>query len=151
MQLLIVLGYVMFDLMGRVSSQPTSAEKFAAEHNIDIYADRKRMGMSLPRLAQLDSVGRTALHITDAAGADYYLSRIDYYRNAVEVHASRVIATIKAGHRTRLAYWTKATSNKRLTVHRGEGYFIIGSPQQDDSTNVFDTTIFRVDPEVTPL
>ena len=135
--------------MANLYSQADNVRGFASEYGIDVDTDIRRMGTFTPILVHLDGVGRPVTHITDTTGADYYIARIDYYRGIAEIHASRVIAIVMPGYRTKLAYWTKAAAKKELVVHRGAGYLIIGNPDEDE-LDAFNTTIFPIDPDVTP-
>lgn len=135
--------------MASLYSQSDNVRGFASEYGVDVDTDIRRMGRFTPILVHLDGIGRPVTHVTDDSGADYYIARIDYYRSFAEIHASRVIAIVMPGYRTKLAYWTKAAAKKELIVHRGNGYLIIGNPDQEELDS-FNTSIFPIDPDVTP-
>jgi hypothetical protein len=145
-------------MMSQVASKSDVARGFASEYSVDINSDISQIGALTPMLAQLDGIGRPAVHVTDVTGADYYLSRIDYCNDSNEIHAYRAIAIIMPGYRTKMAYWTKRGDKKEVSVHQGTGYLIIGDTDLDKlddetdnpSDDDFKTAIFPLDPAITP-
>lgn len=102
-----------------------------AELGINVEADAALLGARLtPRLVHFEE-GGVSQHVT-TAGADYRFSQLDYYdadSGNSRPLATRMIATLLAGHRTELAYWTQAASAKALTAHRGLGHIVFGKPE----------------------
>lgn len=114
------------------------------------FDDLKRLGRNIvPRVAKLDSSGAIEEHITEEGG-NYSISVIDYLKYddspayPYRVAASRVIASIERGQRTELVYRTHRATDGKLLIHRGQGSFMIGQP--DDNR----TRTFTLDAEVTP-
>jgi hypothetical protein len=136
--------------MRQLSSLSNDVLEFASEYGVDVYADLNKIGKLTPVLVELDGIGRPITHVTDESGVDYYISRIDYYSSVLELRASRVIALVMPGYRTKSAYWPSGAVKKKLTIHRGAGYLIIGDPEDDESSSGLNTSSFCLDPEVTP-
>lgn len=138
------------------------ARGFASELGVNLDADMQKFGVLAPHLVQLDTrtkSGGPITHITDEKGADYYAALIAYNMASSaganaglneKIAASRAIAVVMQGGRTKCAYWPKGAQPKVLTVHRGHGSFIVGTPVGDELDRDFDTEIYSVDAKVTP-
>jgi len=123
------------------------AKDFAEEHSIDLGAGLAYLRMPIQALlVRFSESGDTTKHLSNA-GADYLFSQLDYFTDAHEHRkrqGSQMIATILAGKRTELAYWTEAAPKKEITIHQGLGNLAVGNPADNK------ITIFQLDPEVTP-
>lgn len=64
-------------------------------------------------------------------GAKYVLTEYGY-TSKVQLEGNRMLAAIRPGNRTELAYWTAAASPQVLTIHRGIGILAIGSPSKSE-------------------
>jgi hypothetical protein len=126
-----------------------TARQFADDLGIDIQADEEGLGYNLrPRLATLAN-GETAQHICED-GADYTFSRLDLFLEghlSIRPHASRMVAEIMGGNRTRLSYWSQTAPTKQLTVHRGSGQLVVANPE-DVGTDTFDTRGYHIDSKI---
>lgn len=101
-------------------------------------------GTWIPYLVDVDGQGSAQLH-TAEEGADYYFSQIDYRRGPTDrTRASRMIATIFAGKRTELAYWTEAAPQKEIDIPQGSGTFVVGCAETAKTREL------QVDAEFTP-
>jgi hypothetical protein len=122
---------VIMSELGHSSREETNA--FADAHSIDTRSDIAMISgdfeddPTYPLLALLNEQGETVQHINEL-GAEYDFSQLDYVNARRIVKASRFIATILAGNRTELAYWTADAPAKQLTVHQGEGTLLISKP-----------------------
>ncbi len=123
---------------------------FASSFGIDVADDLHHLGELIPSLAQLDTRGRFVSHIQDELGADYFCSRIEYWNARRYLQAYRVIARISSGKRTKLAYWPKTASYQKINIHQGQGYFILGDPDNTEMGSTFNSAIYTVNAEVTP-
>jgi hypothetical protein len=136
---------------GRASNRETAS--FLKEHSIDRNVDWNRFTgrgqFANLFLAKLDDQGETTQHIEDT-GACYDFSRLDYFTLGRESRtiASRYVATIQPSKRTELTYRTETAPVKNIAVHKGLGRLVIG--RSSTRTSYGETTIFELDPEVTP-
>jgi hypothetical protein len=124
------------------------AQGFTQDLGIDIYEDTQGMGRVGTRLVALDQDGSSTLHITDNNGSDYYIACVNYQRKHKAV-SKRTIAVIMSGFHTRCAYWPKGSKPRKISIHKGKGYFIVGDPSDRESDG-FNTHYFPVEEGVTP-
>lgn len=130
-------------------SPDAKAKGFTRDLGIDIYEDTQGMGRVGTRLMALDGNGSPVMHITDQLGADYYVACVNYNRKN-QVKAKRTIAVVMAGYHTKFAYWPKDAKPRKIAVHGGHGYLIVGDPSDDEFDGNFNTHYFSVDAKVTP-
>jgi hypothetical protein len=130
-------------------SPDATAKGFTQDLGIDILEGTQGMGRVGMRLVMLDENGSPTLHITDELGADYYVACVNYQRKD-EVKARRTIAIIMAGYHTKFAYWPKEAKPRKISVHSGQGYLIVGDPEDEDLDGGFKTHYYSVDAKVTP-
>lgn len=130
-------------------SPDAKAKGFTQDLGIDIYEGTQGMGRVGIRLVTLDRSGSPTLHITDELGADYYIACVTYQRKQ-KLKAKRTIAVIMSGYHTKFAYWPKDARPRKISIHSGKGYLIVGDPQDDDLDGDFNTHYYSVDAEVTP-
>jgi hypothetical protein len=148
--LTITINSVIVNFMFSLYSKSEFTIGFAAKYGVDVIGDLQQLGNLTPILGRVDNNGSFVSHIFDTSGADYYYSYIDYRDSNSITRAGRVIARISTGQRTKLAYWQKTAKSQRINIHRGAGYLIIGNPYDQDLAGTFNTTMYPVDPDVTP-
>ncbi|MDO8591546.1 MAG: hypothetical protein Q7R60_01300 [bacterium] len=110
------------------------AEDFINRSGIDVAADLGPNTHWTVQLAELDEAGSTEEHMT-SAGADYFFTRVDYCEGN-EVRASRMTAEILPGNRTEGIYWAQAAPTKKLKIHKGRGYLLMGNPESGETISV---------------
>lgn len=102
-----------------------SAGQFLAETEIDVFADIRRIGGSIPRLCDLGDGATSELQLGD--GANYWFSRLDYWQDNVW-KGCRMIAEIPPGSQHEFVYWAKEAPEKQLTIHKGSGEIVLIDP-----------------------
>lgn len=130
-------------------SPDAKAKGFTHDLGINILQDTQGMGRVATRLIALDRSGSTTLHLTDELGADYYLACVDYQRKH-QVKGRRTIAVIMAGYHTKFAYWPQHAKPRKISIHSGHGYLIVGDPTDNELDGNFKTHYYSVDVAVTP-
>jgi hypothetical protein len=130
-------------------SPDAKAKGFTQDLGIDIYEGTQGMGRVGTRLVTLDRSGSATLHITDELGADYYIACVNYQRKQ-EIKGKRTIAVIMPGYHTKFAYWPQNAKPRKISIHSGTGYLIVGDPKDEELDGDFKTRYYSVDAEVTP-
>ncbi len=104
--------------------------ELAEQHGVD-------MGVDGSNIFKVTAGGRAKRGLSVTKTDSQYIDRprrearyvfTEYnYTEKGKLLANRMLAAIRPGDRTELAYWTAAAKEKSLTVHRGVGTLVIGS------------------------
>ncbi len=106
--------------------------ELAQYHGVDFAHDSraifKHLGGQGARGLKIDN---TPPQYFDQNGARYVFTQYDYTTVKKEVAGNRMLAAIRPGDRTELAYWTLGATEKTLTIHRGVGTLALGNPMNN--------------------
>lgn len=115
-------------------------QEFVEQHGLDVTADQQRIfGVNCVvahtvRLALLGEAGAVEQPVS-ADGADYAVSRLDYFLDD-RVRASRVFTAIQAGRRTEVRFLRDVMAAQLIDVNGGEGVLTVGHADDEAASRL---------------
>ncbi len=107
--------------------------ELAEQHGLETARDASDIFKQLEGVAVQDlQVTHSGSQHIERDGARYVFTQYDYTNTEEGVVGNRMLAAIRPGDRTELAYWTAAARDKLLTVHRGIGTLVVGSRSKSE-------------------